>query len=136
MPSKCRNLKKKTNIPKKINAQMDAKLNEELIHLTNISSISMRIKKRGGSHRVTDVNSNDLIAFTRGKLPDIDIFTVGKRVQEKKTSGLVFKNLVRGWIRREEGEFSSHGRSNAPHEASVSKIEIGIERKKMKIEGF
>lgn len=125
-------LKKKMNIPKKINAQMDAEFNEELIHLTNIGGISMGIKKRGSSHRVTDVNSDNLIAFTRRKLPDIDIFAVGKRVQEKKTSGLVCEEFVRGWIRREESEFSSHGRSNPTHEASVS--EIGDSEKVLEVE--
>ena len=105
------------NIPEKINAQMDAKLDEKLVHLTNIGGVSMGIKKRRSSHRVADVNSDDLSAFASGKLPDIDIFAVGKRVQEKEASGLVFEELVRGWVGREEGEFGSHGRSNPTHEA-------------------
>ena len=57
---------------------------------------------------------------------------MGKRVQEKKASGLVFDELVRGRIRREEGEFSSHGRSNPTHEPVNSVSKIGIQRKEFR----
>lgn len=94
---------------------MDAELNEELVHLANIGGIPMGVEKRGGGHGVADVNSDDLGAAARGKLPDVDIFAVGKRVQEQKAGGFVFEELVGGGIRREEGEFCSHGRSNPTH---------------------
>lgn len=68
---------------------MNAQLDEELVHLADISGIPMGIEESGGSHGVADVEGHDLGAAAGGKLENVDVLAVGKMVEEQEAGGIV-----------------------------------------------
>lgn len=94
---------------------MDAKLDEELIHLSQIGSVSMRVEKSGSSHRVPNVNSHNLCATTRWKLENFNVLAMWERAQKKKTSEVVSYELVGWWVWWEESELRRHWWSYSSH---------------------
>jgi hypothetical protein len=58
---------------------VNTELDEELIHLTDVGSISMRVEKGGDGHWVSDVHGHDFGASARGQPQNVDIFSMGKR---------------------------------------------------------
>jgi len=87
---------------------MDAKLNEELIHLSQIGGVAMGVEERGGSHRMPHVHAHDLCASPGPKLYDFYVFAVGERAEKQQSGELVGHHLVRRWTRREEGKLRRH----------------------------
>lgn len=73
-------------IPHEINPQMDAEFDEKLVHLANISGISMGVEEGGGGHRMPDVNGHGLCAAAGGQPENVDVLAVRKGVQEQKAS--------------------------------------------------
>lgn len=51
-------------VPHEIDAEVDAQLNEELVHLTQIGGIAVRVEKSRGGHRVSNVDGDYLGAPT------------------------------------------------------------------------
>lgn len=76
-------------IPHEINLQVDAQLDEELVHLPDVGGVTMRVQNGQRSHRVPDVDGRNLVAPPRGKPEDIDVLPVGKRVEEQQPGGAV-----------------------------------------------
>lgn len=76
-------------VPKEIDTQMDAEFDEKLVHLANISCISMRVKECRGGHGVPNIDGNDLSATTRWKPQKLDVFTARGIVQDQKASGII-----------------------------------------------
>lgn len=77
------------NVPHEIDPQTDAQFNEKLVHLTNISSIPMRIEHSGGGHGVPDVDGHDLGAAARRQPQNFDVLAMREGVQEQEASGIV-----------------------------------------------
>ncbi len=73
---------------------MDAQFNEELVHLTQIGGVSMRVEQSRGGHRVPNVDSDNLSASTSRQFKNFDVFTVRKGAEKQKTSELVLDKLV------------------------------------------
>lgn len=68
---------------------MNAQFDEEVVHLPNISCISMRVQDGSRGHGVPNIDGGDLIAASRRQPQDVDVLAVGERVHEKKPSGVV-----------------------------------------------
>lgn len=102
-------------LPHEINLEMDAKLDEELIHLSQIGGVSMGVEERRGCHRVPHVHGHDLRASSGLKLEDFHVLTVGERGQKQQPRELVGDHLVRRRTWREEGELRRHRRRHSSH---------------------
>lgn len=68
---------------------MNAQLDEELVHLADISRIPMGIEQRRGGHGVPHIEGHDLGAAARRKLQNVDVFAVGEVVEEQEAGGIV-----------------------------------------------
>lgn len=105
-------------VPHEIKTEAGAKLDEKLKHLTQISGVSMGVEKRAIRLRVSDINSDDLVAATSAQLQDVDVIparSIGD-VQSVNGGGIaVVDQTVGRWGWREEGEFSGDRRSYSSH---------------------
>lgn len=97
------------HIPDEINAQVDAELDEELVHLAKIGGVAVRVENSGSCHGVANVHAHYLGAAARRKLQNFHVLAMRKRTQEQKPRQLVLHHLVRCWVRREERQLRSHG---------------------------
>lgn len=88
---------------------MDAELDEKLVHLADVGGVAVGVEKGRGRHGIANINGDDLGAAAGGELQNVNVFAVGERVKELKSSGIVCNYLVRRGVRREEGELRSHG---------------------------
>lgn len=103
------------SIRHEINFEVDAELDEELIHLTQISCVPMRVEEGWSGHGVSYVDGNDLRPSTGRKLQHFHIFPVWEVAQCIETRQLVCHYLVGRRIWWEKGKFCSHGWSNPSH---------------------
>ena len=87
---------------------MDAELNEELIHLPQISSVPMRVQHRRRRHRVPHVDTNNLVTSPRPHLHYLHILPVREPTQRRQPRRRVRHQAVRRRIRREEGQLRRH----------------------------
>jgi len=101
--------RKRENPPHEVNAQVDAELDEELVHLAEIGGVAVRVEEGGGGHGVANVESNYLRAAPRRKLQDFHVLAVTERRQEKQPRKVVRHDLVRRRVRREKRELCRHG---------------------------
>lgn len=69
------------HIPHEIDFEVDAELNEELIHLTQIGGIAMGVKKGGGGHGIANVDGHDFCAAPRWELEQFHVLKVWEAAQ-------------------------------------------------------
>lgn len=94
-------------VPHDVNAKVSSKLNEELVHLAEISGIAMGIKKRQSSKRIFPEGGHDPITGLGIKQIDVHI-PIGGHAGEGEPSIVPSVNVV-GWrLRWEEGKLRSH----------------------------
>lgn len=86
---------------------MSSELNEELVHLTEVSGVSMGIKKRKTGKRVFPEGCNNPITGLGIKQMNVHI-PIGGDAGEGKPTIVASENVI-GWrVRREKGKFRSH----------------------------
>lgn len=102
-------------LPHKIDTQMKTKLSENVIHLTNISSISMRIKQCEWSWRVFYIHSHYLIPFFSDQLHNINILSRMNFWNPHLSCWFIHIQVIRRRVWREKCEFRSHWRCCRPH---------------------
>lgn len=90
-------------------------LGEELIHLTNISSVSMRVKHREPRQRIPHVHHNDLSPSPRLNSPHIDVLLHRDPRDRHHPDQILLLDLIRRWIWREEGELRRQRRGHSSH---------------------
>jgi hypothetical protein len=78
-------------VPHEIDTQKDAEFDEKLVHLANISGISMRVEKGGGGHGEPNINSHDLSATACWKPENLrlKVLAVRERVKDQKASSFI-----------------------------------------------
>lgn len=57
----------KNEVPHEINTQVNTQFEEELVHLADISCITMRVQKSSSGHGIPDIDGGDLSATTSGQ---------------------------------------------------------------------
>lgn len=87
---------------------MDAQLDEELVHLTNIGGIAVGVKDGGLGVGMPNVDSDDLRAAAVGEAENLDVLAVRERVHEQQPRGLLLDEPVRRRTRREERQLRRH----------------------------
>lgn len=85
---------------------MSSELNEELMHLTEVSGIPMGIKKRKSGKRVFPEGSDDPVPGLGIKQMNVHV-AIGGDAGEGEASILASVNVIGGRVRREEGKFRS-----------------------------
>jgi len=104
-----REKERRKNPPHEVNAQVDAELDEELVHLAEIGGVAVRVEEGRGGHWVVNVERHYLRAALRRKLQDFHVLAVRERREEEQTCEVVRHHLVRRRARRQEGELCRHG---------------------------
>ena len=56
-----------------------------------------------------DVDCNDISAPASGQFQNFNIFAMRERAEKQKASKIIGDELVRRWVRREEGKLGRHG---------------------------
>lgn len=98
---------KTKRVPHDVNAKMSSELNEEIVHLTEVSGIPVGIKKRKPGIRVFPEGSNNSITGLSIKQMNAHI-PFGRDAGEGKPPIISSKNVI-GWrVRWEKGKFRSH----------------------------
>ena len=73
---------------------MDAELDEELIHLTQIGRITMRVKQSRRRHGMSHIHPHNLRSSTCRQLKYLHVLTVRKGRNEQELSEIVCDKLV------------------------------------------
>lgn len=73
---------------------MDAQFDEELIHLTQIGGVAMRVKQSRGGHRMANVDCDNLSAPASWQFENLDVFTVREGAEKQETSAFICNQLV------------------------------------------
>lgn len=81
-------------LPHEINTQVDAQLDEELVHLAQIGGVAVRVEESGGGHGVPNVDGHNLRPPPRRKLQDLHVFPVRERAQQQQARPVVGYQLV------------------------------------------
>lgn len=100
--------------PHDINTKVRPELNEKLVHLTQVSSIAMRVKEREPGKRVFPEVGNNLVPTFGLKNMNVHVLLWGDSCEHEPPI-LLLENLVRWWVWWEKREFRSHGSSNIAH---------------------
>lgn len=102
-------------VRKEVYAEVDAELEEELVHLAEVGSVAVGVEERGVRHGIPDVQGNDLTASACGEAEHLHVLTVGEAAQPQHLRRGFRHHLVRRWRRRKEGQLSGHRRCHAAH---------------------
>lgn len=111
------------HIPHKIDAKMNTKLCEDGIHLTNISSIAMRVKQCKSGWFVLHVHSHNVISFLCDQFHHLHIFSLVSNLRHPQLSAWFIR--VQGiwrWVWRKEGKFCCHRWCCIPHHKRKTKL--------------
>jgi len=87
---------------------VDGEVDEEVVHLTEIGGVAVRVEKSGRGHGVANVHGEYLSSTARGKLKNFDVLAVREGTEEQKTRYLVLHHLVRCWVGWEERQLRRH----------------------------
>jgi hypothetical protein len=89
-------------------------LDEELVHLTQVSSVAMRVQKREPRKRVPPEHGNDLVPAFGVQQMHVRVL-IHRHPREHQPPILVSVNIIRRRLRWKEGELGSHARSHIAH---------------------
>lgn len=110
---------KTKEVPHNVDAEVSSELNEELVHLTEVSGIPMGIKKRKSGKRVFPKRGDDPIAGLGIKQMNVHI-PIGGDAGEGEPSIVPSENVIRRRVRREEGKFRSNTAGYISHQGEES----------------
>lgn len=102
-------------VRKEVYAEVDAELEEELVHLAEVGSVSVGVEERGARHGIPDVHGNDLSSSACGEAEHLHVLTVGEAAQPQHPRRGVRHHLIRRRRRRKEGQLRGHRRRHAAH---------------------
>lgn len=93
---------------------MSSELDEEVMHLTQVSGIAMGVQEGKPRKRVFPEGGNDPVPTLRFKDVNVDVF-IGGDAGEHRRAVLLPVNVVGGWLWREKREFRSHCSCDIAH---------------------
>jgi len=93
---------------------VSSELDEEVVHLTQVSGITVRVQEGETSKRVFPEGGNDLVATLSVENVNVDVFVGGDTRQHHPTISFS-ENVVRRWLWREKREFSRHCSRHIAH---------------------
>lgn len=93
--------------PHDVDTEVSSELDEEVVHLTQVSSITVRVQEGEAGKRVFPEGGNNLVATLSVENVNVDIFVGGDTRQHHPPIPLS-ANVVRRWLWREKREFRSH----------------------------
>jgi hypothetical protein len=100
---------------------MSSELNKKLLHLTQISSVAMRIQKSKLGTRMFPQSGYYFIAGFCIEQANVDVLVSRQSGEDEASILLLFPlNVVGGWIGREEGEFGGDAGRYVSHFKSLS----------------
>lgn len=103
------------NLPQQINSEMNAQLDEQLVHLPDICRVSVRVQQRRVGHGVPHVHRHDFRAPPRRELQYVDVFAVREWVQQLQPRRLVGHQLVARRRRWKKRQLCCHWRRHPSH---------------------
>ena len=71
-------------LPHEINTQVDAELDEELVHLAEIGGVAVGVEEGGGGQWVPNVHAHYLRAAARGDSQNFHVLAVREWAQQQK----------------------------------------------------
>lgn len=100
--------------PHDVDTQVSSELDEEVVHLTQVSGITVRIQESETGKRVFPEGGNDLVATLSVENVGVHVFVGGDTRQHHSPISLS-ANVVRRWLWREKREFGSHCSCHIAH---------------------
>ncbi|RDX64144.1 hypothetical protein CR513_57329, partial [Mucuna pruriens] len=100
--------------PHDIDTKVSSELDEEVVHLTQVSGITVRVQEGEAGKRVFPEGGNDLVAGLRVQNVNVDIF-IGGDTRHHHPPVLLSTNVVRWRLWREKREFRGHCSRHIAH---------------------
>lgn len=94
---------------------METEFGEQLVHLTQIGGVAVRIEHGQRCRRVSNVHGHDAVSSPRAKLQYVDVFPGGHPRHLQLPRDVIQADTVRRRIGGEEGELGRHRRRHRPH---------------------
>lgn len=115
-------------IPHNIDTQVSPELDEELVHLTQVSSVAMRVQQREPRKRVLPEHGNDLVPAFGVQQMHVHVL-IRRHPGENQPPIVVSVNIIRWRVWWKESELGSHARSHIAHLAPTQFRNGGQEHK-------
>lgn len=94
---------------------METEFGEQLVHLTQIGGVAVRIEHGQRCRRVSNVHGHDAVSSPRAKLQYVDVFPSGHPRHLQLPRDVIRTHSVRRRIGGEESELGRHRRRHRPH---------------------